>query len=47
MELIPMQKGEEYMEVHPNVISQFKNLGWVECERREEKPKKDKKEQDK
>lgn len=35
MELIPVSKNGEYMEVHPTALGQHKNLGWQECEKQE------------
>lgn len=31
MELIPVSKNGEYMEVHPAALAQHQNLGWQEC----------------
>lgn len=33
--LIPVAKDGEYLEVHPTALSQHKQLGWRECEKRE------------
>lgn len=33
VELIPVRKGGEYIEVHPVALAQHKKLGWRECER--------------
>jgi len=34
--LIPVLKNGEYLEVHPTCLADHKALGWVECEKREE-----------
>lgn len=36
MELIPVARGPEYLEVHPSALKQHKELGWRECEKREQ-----------
>lgn len=38
MELIPVSKAGEYIEVHPATLAEHKQLGWVECEKREPEP---------
>jgi hypothetical protein len=35
VELIPVAKHGEYLEVHPSALAQHKALGWIECARRE------------
>ena len=43
IELIPVSKGADYLEVHPTTLAGHKAAGWVECEKREikeEQPKK-------
>lgn len=35
MELIPVSKAGEYIEVHPATLAEHKQLGWAECEKRE------------
>lgn len=41
IQLTPVTKGGEYIEVHPTTLGDHKRLGWVECARQEqaEKPK--------
>lgn len=39
MELIPVSKNGEYIEVHPIALAQHKNLGWQECEKQEAEEK--------
>ena len=41
IELIPVAKGGEYIEVHPAALDEHKRLGWAECARQEhaDKPK--------
>ena len=41
MELIPVSKDAEYIEVHPAALAQHKVLGWRECAKQddEDKPK--------
>lgn len=34
MDLIPVSRGIEYLEVHPVALAQHKEFGWAECERR-------------
>lgn len=34
-DLIPVSKGADYIEVHPDALDEHKRLGWAECERRE------------
>lgn len=31
--LIPVSKGADYLEVHPNALTEHKKLGWAECEK--------------
>ena len=33
--LTPVSRGDEYLEVHPTALSNHKELGWAECQRRE------------
>lgn len=33
--LIPVTKGGEYIEVHPDTLASHEALGWVVCERQE------------
>ncbi len=35
MELIPVTKGGEYLEVHPTTLADHKRCGWLECAKRE------------
>lgn len=35
MNLIPVSKGSEYLEVHPTTLQAHRELGWSECEKRE------------
>lgn len=35
IELVPVSKGAEYLEVHPTTLANHKALGWAECEKRE------------
>ena len=35
MNLIPVAKGGEYLEVHPTTLAAHRQLGWRECEKRE------------
>jgi hypothetical protein len=35
VELIPVSKGADYLEVHPTTLAGHKAVGWVECEKRE------------
>ncbi|MGL5004677.1 MAG: hypothetical protein ACRDAM_17190 [Casimicrobium sp.] len=35
MELIPVSKDGEYIEVHPTCVDEHKRLGWQACEKRE------------
>lgn len=43
IELTPVTKDGEYIEVHPSTLADHKRLGWVECARQEaeqaDKPK--------
>ena len=41
IELIPVAKGGEYIEVHPAALDEHKRLGWAECARQDQadKPK--------
>lgn len=39
MDLIPVSKGGEYIEVHPATLAEHKQLGWLECEKRKPEPK--------
>lgn len=40
MDLIPVSKGGDYLEVHPVTLPEHKRLGWEECEKRQpEQPK--------
>ena len=34
-DLIPVSKGADYLEVHPDALEEHKRLGWAECARRE------------
>ncbi|RZL39234.1 MAG: hypothetical protein EOP35_04145 [Rubrivivax sp.] len=34
--LIPVAKGDEYLEVHPTTLAAHRELGWRECEAREQ-----------
>lgn len=29
--LIPVSKGADYLEVHPNTLAEHKKLGWTQC----------------
>jgi hypothetical protein len=44
VELIPVAKGDDYLEVHPTTLEAHKAIGWKECDKREieepEAPKK-------
>lgn len=33
MEMIPVTKGGEYLEVHPTTLADHKRCGWTECEK--------------
>lgn len=35
IELVPVSKYGEYIEVHPSTLAAHKAVGWRECERRE------------
>lgn len=35
VQLIPVSKAGEYIEVHPVALAQHKALGWVECAKQE------------
>ena len=35
IELIPVTKDGEYIEVHPSTLGDHKRLGWVECARQD------------
>lgn len=37
IELIPVSKGADYLEVHPTTLAGHKAVGWAECEKRETK----------
>ena len=41
MELIPVSKDGDYIEIHPATLADHKRLGWAECARQEQadKPK--------
>lgn len=36
MNLIPVAKGAEYLEVHPTTLAAHRQLGWRECEKQEQ-----------
>lgn len=33
MELIPVSKDGDYIEIHPATLADHKRMGWLECER--------------
>lgn len=35
IELTPVARGAEYLEVHPSALANHQELGWSVCERRE------------
>jgi len=35
VDLIPVEKSGEYIEVHPTALQQHKQLGWRECAKQE------------
>ena len=35
-DLIPVAKAGDYLEVHPSCLQAHRELGWRECERREQ-----------
>ncbi len=35
VELVPVSKGADYLEVHPDTLTAHKALGWQQCQRRE------------
>lgn len=35
VQLIPVSKAGEYLEVHPTALAQHKALGWAECAKQE------------
>jgi hypothetical protein len=35
VELIPVSKGADYLEVHPTTLAGHKAVGWTECAKRE------------
>lgn len=41
IQLIPVSKAGEYIEVHPTALAAHKSLGWVECERQEQASEQD------
>lgn len=38
MELVPVQKDGDYLEVHPTCLADHKRLGWKDCAKREAEP---------
>lgn len=34
--LIPVSKGADYLEVHPNTLAEHKKLGWTQCAKRQD-----------
>lgn len=34
VKLIPVSKGDDYLEVHPTTLASHKAAGWIECEPR-------------
>ena len=38
MELIPVSKDGEYIEIHPATLADHKRIGWLECERQAAQP---------
>ncbi len=35
VELVPVSKGVEYLEVHPSTLQAHVAMGWLQCQRRE------------